>query len=209
MTTEVPEESEWYRSWEFDQCGIEIRLVEDQTGNNVREVWRVDLLDEAPYSTETPFDTIGQLVAALRVEGGAPPPHVASVRQTYFSWGADSAAAQIVLEIAADALTGVMAAATYDALKHAVRRLVSQGQGRAEESREPLSRDESIERARWHLAAAFDLDHETTGQLELAGEEIRGDGSRLLRFVLCDRRFEVELLDEYGLVRVGRLGWSD
>lgn len=209
MEHEPSEESERYRSLDLDRYAIEVRFVEDPTGQNVREVWDADLLD-VRRSIEVPFDLIGQLVAALRVEGGPPVPHVATHRQTYFSWGADAAAAQILLEIAADALPGLAGAAVYDGLRHVVRRMVSQAQARSHEPREPLSRNEAIEQARWHLVAAFGLTHEDGEQLELVGEEIiLADGSRLFRFRVDDRRFEAELVDEYGLVRIGRLGWTD
>ncbi|HEV2810869.1 MAG TPA: hypothetical protein VGV93_10805 [Acidimicrobiales bacterium] len=208
MTDTGSEESEWYRSLDLDRYAIEVRFVEDPTGQNVREVWDAELLD-VRRSMEVPFDLIGQLVAGLRVEGGPPVPHVATHRQTYLSWGADAAAAQIILEVAADALPGVAAAAVYDGLKHVVRRLVSQAQARSDEPQQPLSRNEAIEQARSHLVGAFGLAYEEAEQLELVGEEISGDGSRLFRFRLDDRRFEAELVDEYGLVRIGRLGWTD
>lgn len=208
MEDQSSEESEWYRSLDLDRYAIEVRFVEDPTGRNVREVWDAELLG-VRRSIEVPFGAIGQLVAALRVDGRPPVPHVAAHRQTYFSWGADAAAAQIILEVAASALPGVAAAAVYDGLKHVVRRLVSQAQTDSHEPREPLSRNEAIEQARWHLVAAFNLAHEDGEQLEVVGEEISGDGSRLFRFRLNDRRFEAELVDEYGLVRVGRLGWTD
>lgn len=204
---EASEEVGWYRSWPLDQYAIELRFVEDPRGENVREVWHAHLL-EGPGSGEIPFDVIGQLVAALRVEGGPPVPHVVTHRQTYFSWGADAAAARVIFEIAAEALPGVAGAAVYEGVKHVVRRLVSEARSRSDEVREPLSRDEAMEQARWHLAEVFELGYEAAEQLELVGEEILADGLRLFCFTLDDRRFEVELVDEYGLVRAARLGWS-
>lgn len=66
-----------------------------------------------------------------------------------------------------------------------------------------------MEQARWHLAEVFELGYEAGEQLELVGEEILADRSRVFRFTLGDRRFEVELVDEDGLVRAARLGWTD
>lgn len=204
---EVSEEVGWYRYWPLDQYAIELRFVEDPQGKNVREVWHAHLL-EGPRSGEIPFEVIGQLVAALRVEGGPPVPHVVTHRQTYFSWGADAAAAKVIFEIAAEALPGVAGAAVYEGLKHVVRRLISEARSRSEEEPEPLSREQAMEQARWYLAEVFELGYEAGEQLKLAGEEIVGDGSWVFRFTLDHRRFEVELVDEYGLVRAARLGWS-
>jgi hypothetical protein len=55
----------------------------------------------------------------------------------------------------------------------------------------------------------FELDYEAAEQLELVGETIVAERSRVFHFTLDDRRFEVELVDEYGLMRAARLGWTD
>jgi hypothetical protein len=202
--------TETFRERPLDNSQIEIRFVEDPAGKNVREVWLADLLD-GPPATELPLDVMGELVAALRVGDEPPPPHVVSHRQTYFSWGADGVAAQLILEVAADyILPGLATSAAYEALKHVVRRLVSQAQSRSDQAHERLSREEAIERARWHLAEAFELGYDAAERLEVVGETVVGGGaSWVVRFALEGRRFEVELLDECGLVRVGRLGWSE
>lgn len=209
MGGEGSAEAELFREWPLDNSQIEIRFVEDPAGKKVREVWLADLLD-GPPATEIPLDVMGELVAALRVQDEPPAPHVVSHRQTYFSWGADAAAAKLLLEVAADILPGVATSIAYDALKHVVRRLVSQAQSRSDQAHERLSREEAIERARWHLAEAFQLDYDAAERLEVVGETVVGGGeSWVVRFALEGRRFEVELLDEYGLIRVGRLGWHD
>jgi hypothetical protein len=204
---ESSEEVDWYRSWPLDQYAIELRFVEDPRGEHVREVWHARLL-EGPYSGAIPFDEIGQLVAALRVEGGPPVPHVVTHRQTYFSWGADAAAAKVIFEIASEALPGVAGAAVYEGLKHLVFRLVSQARSRSDEVPEQLSRGEAMEQARWYLAEVFELDYEAAERLELVGEKIVAESSRVFHFTLDDRRFEVELVDECGLIRAARLGWT-
>ena len=53
------------------------------------------------------------------------------------------------------------------------------------------------------------MGYEAGEQLELVGEEILADRSRVFRFTLDDRRFEIELVDEYGLVRAARLGRTE
>lgn len=50
-------------------------------------------------------------------------------------------------------VTGVVGALAYDALKAAVRSLLEEGRARADWPANPISADEAVERARWHLAA--------------------------------------------------------
>jgi hypothetical protein len=213
---EDEEPGQWLREWELDNHSIEVRLVEDPTGKVVQEVWSAELL-QVEQTDNFDYETIGRLTEALVPNEQREVPYVVGQRRTYMSWGADASAQQILLEASAWGVgTGVAAVfgnAVYDALKAAVLKLATEARSRAEWDPEPLGEEEAVQRARWHLIRHFELDtDEETGDrqsLALAGEEERSDGSRVVRFRDGDRRYEVEFVDEAGLVAIGRIGWTD
>jgi hypothetical protein len=211
--------ADWFSDWELNSAGIEVRLIEDAMASVTHEVWFADLPGELEATDRLDFDTAGQLVESIRSqdEQRFAPPFMLDFRWGYTSWGADGAAQTLVLQVAAAALGigahAVVGNAVYDTLKATVLRLARRWQDRADWEPEPLTSEEAASRARWHVIRHFDLetDPETFDRPSLAvvGQEERVDGSRVVRLKDGDRRYEVELLDEAGLVVIGRIGWQE
>lgn len=210
--------SDWFREWEMNSAAIEVRIIEDLISSEPREIWSADLAFD-PEQHHLDFDTAGELIEAVRAddEHRVAPNFTADFRRSFTSWGADGAMETLVLQFGAATFgigaTAVLGNATYDALKAALVSLAARWRERSGEMREPLGRSEAVQRARWHVIHRFELDtdEETFDcpSLVLAGEEERADGSRLVRLRDGDRLYEVELLDDAGLVMIGRIGWTD
>lgn len=218
MSSEIESGEKYFETWELDSYTLEIRLIDGMIEAPPLEAWTIDELGPAEPSDRFDFQMIGQIADSLLPIAGLPPaPFIVRQSRSYVSWGASAAGQEIIFEIASWALgvgaAGVVGNAMYDALKSTVLSIVASARDRADWQPAPMSREEAVQRARWHLIHRFDLavDEDTHDRpsLELVGEEERGDGSRLVRFRDGDRRYEVELLDEFGLVRIGRLGWSE
>lgn len=209
--------SGWFRDWEINSAVIEVRITENLM-TEAREIWTADLAFD-PDEQRLDFDTAGELFEAVMGDGEHTftPNFTADFRRSYTSWGADGAAETLVIQVAAAALGigehAVVGNATYDALKAALVSLAARWQERSGEHREPLGREEAVQRARWHVIHRFELDIDEESfdrpSLVLAGEEEHADGSRLVRLRDGDRLYEVELLDDAGLVVIGRIGWSE
>lgn len=200
----------WLEKWEMDETRLSVVLLDDRYPPNRLEVWEADILD-----TETTdrfdFETIGTLTGALRTkEDGAPIPFSVRQERAYTSWGADAAIQQTILEVAGwmagAAAAGVVGGTVYDALKAAVVKIAKAAQQRSEFVPNPLTREEAAARAQWFAISHFGLDDDA--ELDLVAEEHRPDGSRLFRFAYDDKQYEVEILDEEGLVKIGRIGWG-
>jgi hypothetical protein len=218
MSSETETGEKYFETWELDSYTLQIRLIDGMMEVPPVEVWTIDELDPPGPSDRFDFQTIGQIADSLLPIAGLPPaPFTVRQSRSYVSWGASAAGQEIIFEIACWALgvgaAGVVGNAMYDALKSTVIAIVAAARRREDWQREPMSREEAAQRARWHLIQRFDLKtHEETHDrptLVLVGEEERNDGSRLVRFRDGDKRYEVEFLDEYGLVRIGRIGWSE
>jgi len=162
--------------------------------------------------------TAGELIEAVRAEDEhrVAPNFAVDFRRSYTSWGADGAAQTLVRARSTSSgigATAVVGNAAYDALKAAVLRIAKSWREQSGDVREPLGHEEAVQRARWHVIRRFELktDDETSERptLVVAGEQQRADGSWLVRFRDEERRSEVELVDEAGLVLIGRIGWTD
>lgn len=202
----------WLKNWVIDQAELEVRLLDGVEPDSVSEIWSVDLIDIEP-SERFDFDTLGHLADSLMGDQGTVP-FVATEKRVYHVWGADAATQQFILEVAGWAMNhaaaGVLGATVYEVLKTAVHRLADEARIRADWVPNPLTLQEAVERGRWHLINRFKLDEgpDRDGGLTLIGEEERSDGSRVVRFLREGVRYEVDFVDEAGLVTIGRVGWT-
>jgi len=190
--------------WEIDGRQIVVRLTED-LAIPPGEVWTAIL--QRPVSGGTlPLDVMGELKLALESQG-APPPYNLDARRSYTEWGA-SAAWEVVELVVGWSLAGTVGNAAYNALLATVTRLV---QLHRDQDRyglaHALEQDEAVERGRSALGSSFDLSPAGVDRLELVAAEA-SEQRWVVRYRLEDRRFEVELHEEDGLVTVARVGWS-
>jgi hypothetical protein len=192
-------------SWEIDSRQITVRLVEDLLASPV-EVWTA-VLQKPISGGSLPLDVMAELKIALE-SGGYPPPYLLDTRRGYTEWGASGVAEQVLL-VVGWGLGGIVGNATYDVLRSTVARLArnARDDGTYGGRRSP-GQAEAEERGRWAPRSAFDLAQDDTDRLRLVGAEHR-PASWLVRYRLDERRYEVELLEEDGLVTLARVGWSD
>jgi len=192
------------QGWEIDGRQIVVRLTKDLSIPPA-EVWTATL--QQPISGGSlPLDVMGELKVALESQG-APPPYNLDARRGDTEWGA-SAAWEVIELVVGWSLVGVVGNATYDVLRATVTRLAQlhRDAGRYGPT-QPLEHDEAVERGRWALHAKFDLSPEEVDRLELVGAEVREHWWGV-RYRLDDRRFEVELHEDDGLVTIVRAGWG-
>lgn len=194
---------ESFTRWEIDGRQIVVHLVPDQSGPPV-EVWTAQL--EKPTSGGAlPLEVMAALKLALESEG-SPPPYQLDAKRSYTEWGA-SGISETVLLVVGWGLAGAVGNATYTALRSTVVKLARAAQGDYRHDERPLERVEAEERGRWAVSGAFGLAFEDADRLAPIAAERSGDGW-VMRYRLDDRRYEVELLEQEGLVTVARVGWS-
>lgn len=198
--------------WEISDQTIAVDLV-PEPGQPPVERWSGTLLGQADPAA-IPFDKMETLVAAMRPDDAPPPPHFIDFRRGYTEWGASAAAHQIVLTLAEWATAGVVGNLIYESLKRGVLALVLRARDAARNRGEvvptpPLSHDEALERARWYCANKWSIGHEAMDQLALVGEvSDTSVASWIFHFKYAGRLYEVEVVDEDGLVLVARTGWK-
>jgi hypothetical protein len=192
-------------NWEIDSREIIVKLVEDLSAPPV-EVWTA-VLQKPTSGGSLPLDVMAELKIALE-SGGYPPPYLLDTRRGYTEWGASGVAEQVLL-VVGWGLAGIVGNATYDVLRSTVARLARNARDADNYGeRRLLDQAEAEERGRWALRSAFDLAQDDVDRLQLVGAEQR-PASWVVRYQLDERRYEVELLEEDGLVTLARVGWSD
>jgi hypothetical protein len=213
----MSEQDEWFRHWEIPDYSVVVRLIDHPSDSEApHEVWTADLL-EVEDVEHFDFNAMQRIGDALLSEEHGTAPFVISQNRTYSNWGADASTQQLVVEIAADiaglAAAGVVGNSVYDVLKSVIKALATEARDRSDWSPSPVEEGEAVFRARWHVIRQFGLQADEDGAdrtaLETVGVEMRSDGSWLVRLRdhEDDRRLEVELLNEDGLVIVGKVGW--
>jgi hypothetical protein len=208
MDDEVSDEIRDLSLSEIDGRQIEVRLL-PELGASPVEVWTADLW-EARAGADLPLDVMAPLSVALREGGEAPPPYILSIKRTYGEWGASGVAEDVILEVARWGLEGIAGTIAYNALRRTVLGLVKASRsGRQVVAGERhLTNYEAAERGRWRIRWAFDLSDGEAEQLAVVGGEELADGSRVVRYQLDERRYEVELVERDGLIEIARVGWD-
>jgi len=200
---EVAAAIESLTQWKIDGRELVVQLVPDQSAPPI-EVWTTRL--ERPTSAESlPFEVMAELKLALEA-GGHPPPYYLDTRRSYAEWGA-SAINEVVLLVVSLGFSGVVGNAAYAALLTTVKRLALA----ARDDRYPtraLDHQEAEERGRWAVRSAFDLTYDDADRLVPVAAERAGE-RWLIRYRLADRHYEVELLEDDGLVTIARAGWTN
>lgn len=187
---------------------IEVHFIESADQTVGFEQWEASLPDDVDLTT-IPFERMNSLRAALAPTDAPPPEHIINFQRGYFEWGASASGQTIVLFVSGAAVAGVVGNLAYDTLKATVRRMVTESVGRSEWKPEPLTADEALERAKWFVAARFDIDYEDVDRLELQGEEHNVLGSAwTFVFRLDGVTYEAELVDDSGLFALARLARS-
>lgn len=199
----------WLAAWEVDDLSITVEVVDHPgSGEPPQEVWEATVIS-VQQSDGIDYETMGALIAALTMGDGSSANHTVDYRRGFTEWGASGAGQSIILKVSDMILAGVTGAVAYDALRAAVRRLVDAGRSRSDWAPEPLTVEEAVARAEAHLGWKYGLhddDYQFTG--ELVGQEERSDGSQVVRFRHGDRRYEVEFVEERGLVAIARTRWT-
>lgn len=215
----MSDDDNWLREWEVPIYEVIVRLIDHPADEKPPyEAWRVDLL-EVESLEQLDLDTMHRIANALQSKDHGTVPFVFSQNRTYFNWGADASSQQLVVEVASNiaqlAAAGVVGNSVHDVLKAVVRELTAAARARSEWLSAPIEESEAAFRARWHVIEQFGLERDEDGSdrssLDTVGVENRADGSWLVRLAdhATGTRYEVELLDEDGLVVVGRTGWRE
>ena len=203
------EKAEWLAEWAVDDLSITVEVVEHPgSTERPKEVWEATVIS-VPQSDRIDYETMGALTGALMMGNGVPANHTVDYRRGYIDWGASGAGQSVILRVSDMILAGVTGAVAYDALKAAMRLLADSGRDRADWDPEPLTADEAVARAEGHLGSKYGLyddSYQFTG--EFVGQEEQSDGTRIVRFRHGGRRYEVEFVDERGLVAIARTSWS-
>jgi hypothetical protein len=190
--------------WEIDSRQIVVRVSDDPSATPV-EVWTATL--QKPVSGGSlPLDVMAELKVALESTEGYPPPYLLDTRRGYTEWGA-SGVSEVIELVVGWGLAGIVGNATYDALLATVMRLARTFRHDSSGQPHPVDQQEAEERGRHAIHSAFDLSFEDVDRLVPTGAERRGQGW-FVRYELDERRYEVELLEDDGLVTVVRVGWS-
>jgi hypothetical protein len=192
-------------SWEIDSRRIIVRLIPDALAPAV-EVWTAEL--QMPTSGGSlPLEVMAELKVALE-SAGPPPPYFLDTERGYTEWGA-SGVSEVVRLAIGWGLAGVVGNAAYDALRTTVARLAATARNTDNYgAQRSLNLTEAKERGRWAVGSAFELSPTEVDQLRPIAAE-RVGSSWLVRYRLHDRRYEVELLEEDGLVTIARVGWTE
>lgn len=205
----LSESARWLAEWAVDDLSIRVEVVDHpDSRDSPQEVWQATVI-AVPQSDGIDYETMGALAGALIMGDGSLANHTVDYRRGFTEWGASAAGQSIILQVSDMIIAGVTGAVAYDALKAAVRRLVDAGRSRSDWDPEPLTADEAIARAEGHLGGGYGLyddDYRFTG--ELVGSEERSDGSRVVRFRHGDQCYEVEFVDDRGLVAIARTRWT-
>jgi hypothetical protein len=185
-------EDEWraFRNY-ADSVRIELTFVEHPSEPSIEE-WV--LLSAAANWDQ---DWLVQQVERLAHDPATGPLYVLQVKETHFSWGADAAALQILIDLS----VGLLGAAIWDSAKalarSLARRLAEVDVG------EPLTDDEVIGRARLMVCERY---HLADSELTLKSVELSGpDAAVVLLRSAHGQRFELEMYRSSGLVHLARI----
>jgi hypothetical protein len=190
---------------------LTIRLIPDRPIPRIVpvEVWTAHLGREVSAGDELPLDVLAELAVALEGTDGW---ELSSTRK-YIEWGGSAVSVEVLLQIAEWVLQGVAGGLAYDGLRRTVLRLVNDSSERLAKGgaipREPMTADEAANLGRWKLRSAFGVSDEDSDKLNVVGEDRRSDGSRVIRYELGDRRYEVEMVERDGLFWIARAGWQE
>lgn len=177
-----------------DRAVLTVRFVPD-LGAVADEVWEVTA--EGP---DFDFKWLYDAARRLASSGGEYHTSVVTVRATRFDWGGDSGSFDVVLTIGQWALDHGLDFGFGLALAKVVEKMRGGSRGGLEGA--PLSRQEATERARWKVAAAYELDAD---RLLITSEEMSGDSWTIGLIDVGQATYEVALALDEGLVVTTRI----
>jgi hypothetical protein len=183
-----------FRSY-ADTVRIELNFVELPSEPSVEE-W---VLSSSGANWDQ--DWLIRQVEQLANDPETGPLYVLQIKETHFSWGADAAALQILIDLS----VGLLGAGIWESAKALTRSL---GDRLAEaDAGELLTEEELVGRARMILVERYDLDDSqlTTVSVEIAGPD---RGTVLLRGS-NGQQYELEMYRANGLVHLARIKRTD
>jgi hypothetical protein len=185
-------DEEWraFRNY-TDSVRIELNFVEHPSEPTVEE-W---VLSSSAANWDQ--DWLIRQVEQLANDSETGPLYVLQIKETHFSWGADAAALQILIDLS----VGLLGAATWESAKALTRSL---GDRLAEaDAGDPLTEEELVGRARMMVVERYDLEDSqlTTASVEITGAD---RGTVLLRGS-NGQHYELEMYRAHGLVHLARI----
>jgi hypothetical protein len=174
-----------------DSVRIELNFVENPSEASVEE-W---VLSTSGANWDQ--DWLVRQVEQLANDPETGPLYVLQVKETHFSWGADAAALQILIDLS----VGLLGAAIWDSAK-ALARSLSQKLTDADAG-EPLTEEELVGRARMILTERYALDD---AQLTTVSAELQGPDRGTVQLAGSDgQRYALEMYRATGLVHLARI----
>jgi hypothetical protein len=174
-----------------DSVRIDLNFVEHPSAPSVEE-WVL-----SSRAANWDQDWLIKQVEQLANDPETGPLYVLQIKETHFSWGADAAALQILLDLS----VGLLGAAIWDSAKALTRSL---GDRLADaDAGEPLTEEELVGRARLIVSERYDLED---SQLTTVSVEIAGPDTGTVRLRGSDgQHYELEMYRANGLVHLARI----
>lgn len=182
-----------------DQVLVVVKPTESPEQLDAAEEW-VIVSSGANWDPEWLVREVESIALDFKLDDGQPvaAEHVIDARERRFSWGADTAAYDVVMWLVAWAATS----ASWDLLKHVASSMAHKLEA-GESSQGPLTHTEAKERARWFIQARYDDSYD---QLEVTSVELIESARASVELrAQSGWRYEVDLWIESGLVTVGRV----
>lgn len=181
-----------------DDWTVRVCIVHD--GYQVAEADHVWQLPLGPVEIGRAEPTAAVLSA---LDSASPSDFLLDEEHHYTEWGASGATHSLILTLGEMAAEGVVGELVWEALRRLGRR--ASDAAAAPGPNRPLERDEAIERARWHVAAAFKSAEQEPDALQLVGETMYEDGSWVVELQEDEVNYEVRLEEREGLVGPSRI----
>jgi hypothetical protein len=202
----TPESWRRYRNW-ADQVWVELHFVEYPSLPS-EEDWLIVSQVGAAWDQDWLVSRVEELGHAppQQVEGQPPrsmgePLYDMRVQDAKFSWGADAAALEILMDVS----KAVLGAAAWEGTRRLARVMAARLRDREEQwTAKPLSEEEAIERVRWMLGKRYSIREE---ELSLRSVELAAaNGTATVQLVdQAGATYSCELISEDGLVLVARV----
>lgn len=141
--------------WDLEEIRIELNFISDlyDSGSLAVEEWKVCISGGIPEEYSNPILITDSIIQSMSNE--YPPPYAINIDTGYFNWGASSSAQDIVMQIAEGALTETARKTLINTLKTFAEKIC---RTRSVVEVSPLTREEAIERAKWHIESHYQLD---------------------------------------------------
>lgn len=179
--------------WIADRAVLRV-FIQEHPAMPKEQVWEVTSEDPG-FDYSWLYEEAGKLPYA----NGKHTPNVRELRHSRTDWGADAATFEVVLVVSKWLLEQGAAAAFGYAFNELVQQIRRRSRG---VDKRPLTKDETIERARWKVAAAYEVDADSL--IERSVEE-SVDGSWTAELEAPGATYEVTFEVEDGCVVTTRM----